>query len=232
MARNLQTKLDKFKGKPDIRLMTQNKSIQRVFKSLEALYPNAKTELLFESPFQLLISVILSAQCTDARVNLTTPKLFAKYPDAPALGKARASDVEEIIKSCGFYRMKTKAIISASQDLTSKFDGEVPKTLDELVTLRGVGRKTASVVLNQAFDIPAIAVDTHVIRVSNRLGWTKNQNPEKIETDLKKVVPMALWGKVNTLLILHGRRTCKARKPLCDSCPVTADCFFYTKGKK
>jgi endonuclease-3 len=202
-------------------------AVARVFVTLDNLYPNARTELTYEGPFQLLIAVILSAQCTDARINLTTPSLFEKYPDALSLSKAKSSEVEAIIKSCGFFRAKTKAIISAAQDLVTKFGREIPRTLEELVTLRGVGRKTASVVLNQAFDLPAIAVDTHVKRVSLRLGWANKPEPEKIESQLKEVVPKNLWAQVNTLLILHGRRICKARKPLCEQCPIRRDCLFY-----
>ena len=203
------------------------KSALTVFELLLAEFPNPKTELNYENPFQLLIAVILSAQCTDERVNKTTPALFAKYPNAKALGNAEQKDVEKLIHSCGFYRAKSKAIISTSKDLFEKFGNEVPRTLEELVNLRGVGRKTASVVLNQAYDLPAIAVDTHVARVSHRLGWTDSEDPVKIEFHLRELFPEKYWATINTLLILHGRRICKARHPLCPACPVKKYCRFY-----
>lgn len=203
-----------------------------VFKELLALYPNPKTELNFNNSFELLIAVILSAQCTDARVNLVTPFLFKKYPTPQKLSKAPQEKVEAIIHSCGFYKAKARNIIKASQDLVEKFNGEIPDSLESLISLAGVGRKTASVVLNQAFDMPAIAVDTHVARVSQRLGWTRHEDPVKIEFDLRELLPEKLWSIVNTLLILHGRRTCKARSPLCAECPVTLYCIFYKKNRR
>lgn len=164
-------------------------TVLRVYKALAKAYPDPRTELTYESPFQLLIAVILSAQCTDERVNKTTPALFARYPTARELSKAHQADVEKLVHSCGFYRAKAKAIISTSKDLVEKFDGEIPGDLDKLTTLAGVGRKTASVILNQAFDVPAIAVDTHVKRVSQRLGWAHTQTPEKIEFELRALLP-------------------------------------------
>lgn len=201
--------------------------VQEVFDQLSREFPSHRTELRFESPFQLLVAVILSAQCTDARVNQTTPTVFEKYPTPEKLSKAKLKDVERLIHSCGFYRQKAVSIISVARDLLEKMGGKVPQTMEELTQLRGVGRKTASVVLNQVFDIPAIAVDTHVRRVSNRLGWTKNKDPVKIETDLKNLIPKPLWSRVNGLLILHGRRVCQARKPLCSQCPITTYCDYY-----
>jgi endonuclease III len=198
-----------------------------VFTRLKKEYPDAKTELTYESPFQLLVAVILSAQCTDQRVNLTTPALFKRFPTPKALAKATQSEVETLVKSCGFYRMKAKAIIKTAKDLTEHFNGNVPGTLEELVTLSGVGRKTASVVLNQAFDVPAIAVDTHVKRVSHRLGWSHTSDAVKIEHELRDLIPIQHWSEVNGLLILHGRRICKARKPLCLECPVNHACVFF-----
>ncbi len=197
-----------------------------VFRELLKDYPDPKTELVYHNDFELIISVILSAQCTDARVNLTTPALFSRYPTPELLGNAKQSDVEKLIHSCGFYRQKAISIISCSKDLTEKFHGKVPNTMEELTTLRGVGRKTASVVLNQAFDLPAIAVDTHVKRVSHRLGWTRNTDPEKIEADLCQLLKKEHWGLVNGLLILHGRRICKARNPLCGECKVRKFCAY------
>ena len=201
--------------------------VARVFEKLRDLYPDHKTELTYKDPFQLLVAVILSAQCTDERVNKTTPALFAKFPDAKSLSKAKTLEVEKLIHSCGFYRQKTKSLLSMSKDLLDKFGGQLPRTLEELTTLRGVGRKTASVVLNQAFGLPAIAVDTHVKRVSHRLGWTDETDPEDVEMDLRKLLPEAIWSSVNGLLILHGRRLCQARKPQCEVCPVSKDCRFF-----
>jgi endonuclease III len=197
------------------------------FDLLCELYPNPKTELTYKGPFQLLIAVILSAQCTDAQVNKATPALFANYPTPEALMNAPLKKVEKLVHSCGFYRSKAKAIIKTSTDIVEKFNGKIPETLDELTTLAGVGRKTASVVLNQAFDIPAIAVDTHVLRVSQRLGWALTDTPEKVEMELRNLLPEELWGAVNGTLILHGRKICNARKPKCEVCPVQSDCRFY-----
>ncbi|MFM8270632.1 MAG: endonuclease III [Pseudomonadota bacterium] len=199
-------------------------SALEVFSILKKDYPNPKTELYYEDPFQLLIAVILSAQCTDARVNSVTPQLFKKFPTAADLAKASAPEVETIIHSCGFYKNKTKAIIQTSKSLMEQFRGSVPHTMEDLISLSGVGRKTASVILNQAFDKPAIAVDTHVARVSFRLGWTKSKNPLIIERDLKQLLPESLWALVNGTLILHGRRVCKARKPLCNQCQIASLC--------
>jgi len=201
--------------------------IQGVYDQLLAEYPNPQTELNFDGPFQLIIAVILSAQCTDERVNKTTPDLFKKYPTAKKLGAAKQADVEKLVHSCGFYRAKAKAIISTAKDLTEKFGDTVPRTLEELITLRGVGRKTASVVLNQAFGLPAIAVDTHVARVSQRLGWAHSDDAVKIEFELREIFPEDHWATINTLLILHGRRICKSRKPLCPACPVKRHCRYY-----
>lgn len=190
-------------------------------------FPDPKTELTYDGPFQLLAAVILSAQCTDQRVNQVTPALFAKYPDAKKLSQAKQKELEKIIHSCGFYRQKAKSLISMSKDIVEKFGGKVPETLEDLITLRGVGRKTASVVLNQAFDEPAIAVDTHVKRVAYRLGWTNEEDPVKVEFDLRELLDQKWWSLVNGLLILHGRRTCKARKPACEECRVRKYCRYY-----
>lgn len=203
--------------------MTRTDAIA-TFKILEKHYPNPKTELTYDGPFQLLAAVILSAQCTDARVNQVTPVLFKRFPTAKKMMQGPASELEKIIHSCGFYRAKTKSLMSMSKDIVEKFGGDIPDTLEELVQLAGVGRKTASVVLNQAFDKPAIAVDTHVLRVSQRLGWAKTKTPEKIEMELRELLPENLWAAVNGTLILHGRKLCKARKPLCTECPVRKRC--------
>lgn len=188
---------------------------------LERTYPAAVTALDYGNPFELLIAVILSAQCTDARVNLTTPFLFAKYATPDALANAEQSDVEAIVKSCGFFRMKAKNIIAAARGLTENHGGAVPRERESLEALPGVGRKTANVVISVAFEAPAFAVDTHVFRVSHRLGLTLGTTPRAVETDVTKLVPPAKWRHAHHWLILHGRAICKAPTPLCGECPVT-----------
>ena len=223
---------------PDVKTPAKQKStatpkdIQTCLLWLRAHYPNSKTELTYETPFQLLAAVILSAQCTDARVNQTTPALFAAYPDATAMAKAPIPKIEKLIQSCGFYRMKAKALKGMSEKVLQEYNGEIPGNLDALTSLPGVGRKTASVILNQAFDIPAIAVDTHVKRVSNRLGWSFHPHPDKIEFELRNLVPEKDWSEINGLMILHGRRICKARKPLCEECGIKKYCAFYQTASK
>lgn len=191
---------------------------------LKRTYPHAETALEYGNPFELLIAVILSAQCTDARVNMTTPALFKKYPTPQQLAKARQEDVEKIIKSCGFYRMKAKNIISAARGLVEQHEGEVPSGREQLEALAGVGRKTANVVMSVVFEEPAIAVDTHVFRVAHRLGLTLGKTPRDVETDLQNTVPRADWRHAHHWLILHGRAICKAPVPLCGTCPVKAIC--------
>jgi endonuclease-3 len=191
---------------------------------LERTYPHAVTALEYHDEFQLLVAVILSAQCTDARVNMTTPTLFAKYPTPQKLARAKPADVEKIIKSCGFFRVKTKNIIACARDLVERFGGRVPHERDELESLAGVGRKTASVVMAAAFNEAALAVDTHVFRVSHRLGLTTGTTPRKVEEDVTKLVPQDKWGDASHWLILHGRQICKAPTPLCDRCPVKHLC--------
>ncbi len=191
---------------------------------LEQTYPHAVTALEYHSEFELLVAVILSAQCTDARVNMTTPALFAKYPTPEKLARAKPADVEKIIKSCGFFRMKTKNIIACARDLVERFGGRVPHEREELESLAGVGRKTASVVMAAAFNEAALAVDTHVFRVSHRLGLTTGTTPRKVEEDVTKLVAQNKWGDASHWLILHGRQICKAPTPLCDRCPVDHLC--------
>lgn len=191
---------------------------------LERTYPRAVTALHYTTPFELLVAVILSAQCTDARVNQTTPELFSKYPTPQALAKAKASDVERIIKSCGFFRMKTKNIISAARDLVAQHGGEVPREREQLEALAGVGRKTAAVVMSVAFGEAAFAVDTHVFRVSHRLGLTTATTPLGVEEDVTALVPREKWRFAHHWLILHGREICKAPTPLCGQCPVNQVC--------
>jgi endonuclease-3 len=188
---------------------------------LEHAYPAAVTALDYGNPFELTIAVILSAQCTDARVNLTTPFLFAKYPTPQALGAARQEDVEAVIKSCGFFRTKAKNIIAAAKAIADEHGGEVPNDRAALEALPGVGRKTANVVMSVAFEEAAFAVDTHVFRVSHRLGLTLGTTPLAVEKDVTKLVPPAKWRHAHHWLILHGRAICKAPTPLCGTCPVT-----------
>jgi endonuclease-3 len=191
---------------------------------LEKSYPNAVTALEYRNEFELLVAVILSAQCTDVRVNMTTPALFAKYPTPEKLARARPESVEKIIKSCGFFRMKAKNIIACARDLVERFDGRVPREREELESLAGVGRKTASVVMAAAFEEPALAVDTHVFRVAHRLGITLGKTPRQVEEDLTAIVPANKWGDAAHWLILHGRAICKAPTPQCSRCPVNELC--------
>jgi endonuclease III len=191
---------------------------------LERSYPDAVTALTYRNDFELLIAVILSAQCTDARVNQITPALFARYPTPADLARAKQPDVEKIIKSCGFFRMKSRNIISCAHDLVQRFAGVVPRERAALESLAGVGRKTASVVMANAFAEAALAVDTHVFRVSHRLGLTLGTNPRQVEEDLTALVPSEKWGAATHWLILHGRTICKAPTPQCVRCPVNALC--------
>jgi endonuclease III len=191
---------------------------------LEQLYPHPQTALEYDNDFHLLVAVILSAQTTDARVNMTTPALFAKYPTPEKLAAARPADVEKIIKSTGFFRMKTKNIINCARDLVERFGGKVPRDREALESLAGVGRKTASVVMAAAFHEAALAVDTHVFRVSHRLGLTLGTTPRQVEDDVTKLVPPEKWGDATHWLILHGRQICKAPTPQCERCPVNRLC--------
>jgi endonuclease-3 len=199
--------------------------VRTTFERLRTIHPDAKCELEHVDAFQLLCATVLSAQTTDVAVNKVTPKLFAAYPDARALGDAKPSDVERIVGSLGFFRQKAKAIIGLSKQLVKDHDGQVPRTLAELVELPGVGRKTANVVLGVAFGTPeGVVVDTHVQRISQRLGWTKNRDPEKIEKDLCKLIPRKDWDLTSHLLIFHGRRICFAARPNCEGCKVNDLC--------
>jgi endonuclease-3 len=191
---------------------------------LERVYPHAVTALEYTNAFELLIAVILSAQCTDARVNMITPDLFKKYPTPEKLAKAKQEEVERIIKSCGFFRMKARNIINCARELVEKHGGEVPREREQLEALAGVGRKTASVVMSVVFEEAAIAVDTHVFRVAHRLGLTLGKTPRDVENDLEALVPREKWRHAHHWLILHGRAICKAPVPLCPKCPVNELC--------
>ena len=198
--------------------------VRAVIEQLRELYPDAKCALDFRSPLELLVATILSAQCTDERVNKVTPALFAAYPDAAALAAADQAALEKAIHSTGFFRNKAKSIREASADIVAKHGGQVPRTLEELTALRGVGRKTANVVLGNAYGIPGVVVDTHVTRLSHRLGLTNETDPVKIEFALMPLVPRELWTLFSHWLILHGRAVCNARKPLCSQCPISPHC--------
>ena len=196
---------------------------------LARIYPDAKCSLKFRSPYQLLVATILSAQCTDERVNMVTPALFKKYPDAGSLAAAVQEELEQDIKSTGFFRNKSKSLRGMASGVVEKFGGKIPRTMEELRELPGVGRKTANVVLGNCFDTPGITVDTHVQRVTRRLGLTKNEDPDKIEQDLNAVVPQPEWTHFSHRIILHGRATCQARRPLCETCPVAQHCAYFQK---
>ena len=196
----------------------------KIFKILEKVYPGAKCALDYSTPWQLLVATILSAQCTDKRVNLVTSPLFKKYPHVKDYAAMPQTELEEYIRSAGFYKNKAKNILGAAQALVKNHEGEVPKVLDDLVVLPGVGRKTANVVLGNAFGIPGLTVDTHMIRLNNRLGFTQNQDPVKIERDLMSLVPEKSWTVYSHLIINHGRNRCYARKPDCANCEVLGLC--------
>ncbi len=191
---------------------------------LRESYPDAGTELEFRSAFELLIATILSAQATDKSVNAATPKLFEKYPSATSMAKASPEELEPYIKTIGLYRNKAKHIAATAAALVAEFGGEVPNDFLAIQTLPGVGRKTANVVLSNAYGRPGIAVDTHVGRLSRRLGFSAQTDPDKVESDLEKLFPVDDWIFVHHALILHGRRVCDARKPACDACRLLADC--------
>jgi endonuclease-3 len=195
-----------------------------VLAILEATYPEARCALDFADPFQLLVATILSAQCTDVQVNKVTPGLFRRYPDAPALAAADVEEVAAAIRSIGFFNSKAKNLVAMARALVERHGGVVPGTLAELTALAGVGRKTANVVLGNAFGIPGMVVDTHVRRVAGRLGWTRQSDPEKIEQDLMRLLPATRWTLTSHLLIWHGRRICKAPVPLCSTCPLQPLC--------
>ena len=203
---------------------------RQIDKILAETYPDAHCELNFESPFQLVVATVLSAQTTDVRVNLTVPALFAKYPTPEDLAAADPEDVETILKPTGFFRAKTKSVMGLSAELRDRFGGVVPHTLDELVTLPGVGRKTANVVLGNAFGIPGITVDTHFGRLSRRFGWTTSLEPEKVEAEVGELIPKRDWTMLSHRLIWHGRRICHARKPACGVCPVARLCPSFGEG--
>jgi endonuclease-3 len=209
---------------------TDPKRVARILAKLDEAYPNATCELKHESAFQLLVSTILSAQCTDVRVNQVTETLYKKYPNAEAFAHADPKELEQEIRPTGFFRNKTKSVMGASKSILEKFGGQVPRTMEEILTLPGVARKTANVVLGTAFGITSgIVVDTHVQRLSNRLDLTRNEDPKKIEQDLMQIIPREKWIQFSHQLIWHGRRVCAARKPKCAECNMEKLC--YSKDK-
>jgi endonuclease-3 len=203
---------------------------RRINRELALTYPDAHCELDFTSPFELLIATVLSAQTSDVRVNMVTPTLFAKYPSPADLAAADRADVEAIIQSTGFFRAKTQSIIGLSQAIVERFGGEVPGRMKDLVTLPGVGRKTANVVLGNAFGVPGITVDTHFGRLARRFGWTTHTDADKVEADVAALIPRREWTILSHRLIWHGRRCCHARRPACGACPLARLCPSFGEG--
>lgn len=213
--------------------MKTKKEAVEIIKILKDYYPDAVCSLDFTTPFEMMVSVMLAAQCTDERVNKTTPNLFSKYNTPEKMACIDQEELESIIHPCGFYKTKAKNIIATSKILLEKFDGKVPNNMTDLQSLPGVGRKSANVVMLEAFHDPqGIAVDTHAKRISNRIGFSKETEPEKIEQDLLKQIPKEMYYDVNHLLVWHGRNICDARKPKCEDCPVNMYCKEYKNKKK
>lgn len=204
-------------------------AVARIFDALDRHHPNADTELVYRNAFELLTATMLSAQSTDARVNMVTPLLFERYPDAGALAAAKTPELEKLIVSTGFFRQKSKSLIGMAALLIDEHGGEVPADLEALVRLPGVGRKTANVVLGHALGVPGLPVDRHVLRVANRIGLVRNDDPVKVEAQLCELLPPKRWTRASDCLILHGRRMCKP-KPLCPRCNVRPDCDFFRTG--
>jgi len=199
-----------------------------ILKRLERQHPNADTELLYTTPYELLVATILSAQCTDERVNQVTPALFKRYPDARALARATPSELEAQIQSTGFFRAKSKSLVGMARAVTEQHRGQIPASMEQLTLLPGVGRKTANVVLGHALGVPGLPVDRHVLRVANRIGIAKSEDPEVVEQQLGAALPEDKWIVASDTLILHGRRICRP-KPLCETCAVRDDCLYYRK---
>ncbi|WP_067508072.1 endonuclease III [Nocardia puris] len=203
---------------------------RRMYRTLSAEFPDAHCELDFTDPLELAVATILSAQCTDERVNLTTPALFAKYRTARDYAEANRAELEEYIRPTGFFRNKTSSLIGLGQALVERHDGELPHTLDELVKLPGIGRKTANVILGNAFDVPGITVDTHFGRLVRRWGWTEEEDPVKVEHAIGALIERKDWTMLSHRVIFHGRRICHARKPACGACPLADDCPSFGAG--
>ncbi len=203
---------------------------RRIMAKLYLQHPNADTELHFTNAYELLVATILSAQCTDERVNQVTPELFKRYPDAMVLARATTDELEPQIQSTGFFRAKSRSLVGMATEVVERFHGRIPATMADLVSLPGVGRKTANVVLGHALGVPGLPVDRHVLRVSNRIGIARSDDPEVVEQQLCAAMPSAEWTRTSDTLILHGRRICKPR-PLCDRCAVRTDCDFFRSSK-
>ncbi|MCL1899239.1 MAG: endonuclease III [Promicromonosporaceae bacterium] len=197
---------------------------RRIGRLLAEAYPDAHCELDFRNPFELLVATVLSAQCTDKRVNSVTPALFARYPTPAALAAAQEADLEGLLRPLGFFRAKSRSLLGLAARLVERYDGEVPPRLEDLVTLPGVGRKTANVVLGNAFGVPGFPVDTHILRLSRRLGWTDSTDPVQVERELCALFPRRDWVELSHRIIWHGRRVCVARRPKCEQCPLVALC--------
>jgi len=213
--------------RPDTALVRRARRIDRI---LAETYPDARAELDFTNPYELLVATILSAQSTDKRVNLVTRTLFARYPDPATLAGADRDELEALVKPTGFFRVKTDTLLKLGHQLVTEFDGEVPRTLKQLITLPGVGRKTANVVLGNAFGVPGITVDTHFARLSRRFGWTSSTDPDTIEAEVGALFPKRDWVMLCHHVIWHGRRRCHARNPACGACPVARLCPAYGEG--
>jgi len=223
--KQLSSKLEKPRIVRAESIEARKERLQKIFAQLHKLYPSAQCELDFTNAYELLTATILSAQCTDQRVNIVMKDLREKYPTVRALAKAEPPELEAVIRTTGFFRQKAKSLISMATDVVEKFGGEIPQKMEELITLRGVGRKTANVVMGNAFGTAdGIAVDTHVSRLSGRMGLSKHKTAEEIEQDLRKLAPQNEWVELSHLLILHGRRVCDARKPHCSECTVNDLC--------
>ncbi|WP_175408562.1 endonuclease III [Streptomyces sp. TRM64462] len=217
-------------AKPESRLAMVRRA-RRINRELAEVYSYAHPELDFRNPFELLVATVLSAQTTDLRVNQTTPALFAKYPTPEDMAAAVPEELEEIIRPTGFFRAKAKSLIGLSTALRDRFDGEVPGRLDDLVTLPGVGRKTANVVLGNAYGVPGITVDTHFGRLVRRWKWTEQEDPEKVEEEIGAIFPKSEWTMLSHRVIFHGRRICHSRKPACGACPIAHLCPAYGEGE-
>jgi endonuclease-3 len=202
-----------------------------IYQILTKNYPNVRCELVYKNPYQLLVATVLSAQCTDKRVNQTTPALFKKYNSIKKMAAADIKDLQQLVKSTGFYRAKAKNIKNLSQKILLDFNGKVPSNIEDLVTLPGVGRKTANVVLGHGFNIPGITVDTHFGRLSRRFGWSNQKDPVKVEFEVAKLIPQSQWTNLSQRLIWHGRRVCHSRRPACGACAIANLCPSYGVGE-
>ena len=209
----------------------RKKGAVALYRALSKLYPNVRCELNFKNPLQLLVATVLSAQCTDRRVNTVTPALFKRYKTVEDFAGANLRELQALIKSTGFYRAKAKNIKGLATKILKEYGGKVPDNLEDLVKLPGVGRKTANVVLGHAFDTPGITVDTHFGRLSRRFGWTKETDPVKVEFEVMELIPSKEWTNLSQRMIWHGRRVCHSRKPACAACPISSHCPSFGMGE-